>query len=491
MAVLTVAGLALRVVCARQSIFGDELFTFEVATRESLGDVLDGVRGPLEITPPLFFALAWASAKVADPTFMVRLPSLVAGAALIPLVYTLGVRTVGRTAAMAGAALMALAPFAVFYSAEARAYTLAAFFACASTLALLNAIDGRGRGWWAAFAALVAAALYSHYTAAFVLAAQAGWALWAHREALRPLLISHAAAALAFAPWIPEIQADRESGFQSAIGNVWPFTLEFFGKSLVTFFAGHPAVGLRSVPGEEGLALLGLAALAAAAGGWMALRGRGERRGSRRSLGRPAPRVLLVVALALATPLGAALYSLVAPSIYVPRTLLVSLPAVCLALGALAAWLPRPHALAFVAALLAACAVGTAHVLTDQRRPGYRAAAMLVNEEGGPVVEDIPFDYGMLEVHLEPPFRLYRAGCERPIVAPGEVLTGRVFCVAGPAAARRAASDAAAAAEDGRVFVVVQAGAADPRPPGFRLAGRRTFGGFDELELRRYVRGAE
>ena len=152
-------GLALRLLCARQSIFGDELFTFEVATRDGLGDVLEGVRSPLEITPPLFFAFAWASAKLGDPTFMLRFPSLVAGVALIPLVYALGTRTVGERAALAGAALAALSPLAVFFSAEARAYMLTAVLVYASTLALLNALEGRGRGWWAVFGGCAAGSL--------------------------------------------------------------------------------------------------------------------------------------------------------------------------------------------------------------------------------------------------------------------------------------------------------------------------------------------
>ena len=213
LAALTAAALVLRLICARQSIYGDELFSYELATRSGLDDVLDGVRGPLEITPPLFFVLAWASSKLGDPTFTLRLPSLLAGVALVPLVYALGTRTVGRRAALWRAALAALSPLAVFFSAEARAYMLMAFLVCASTLTLLLALDGRGRGWWALFACCVAGALYAHYTAAFALAAQAGWALWATRAALRPLVMAHAAAALAFLPWVPEIQSDRESGF--------------------------------------------------------------------------------------------------------------------------------------------------------------------------------------------------------------------------------------------------------------------------------------
>jgi 4-amino-4-deoxy-L-arabinose transferase-like glycosyltransferase len=417
---------------------------------------------------------------------MLRLPSLVAGVALVPLVYALGIRTVGRSAALAGAALAAVSPLAVFFSAEARAYMLMAFLVCASTLALLNALDGRGRGWWAVFAACAAGSLYAHYTAVFPLAAQAGWALWAQRAALRPLLIAHGAVAVVYLPWLPEIQSDRGSGFQTAIENVWPFTAEFFARSLVTWLAGNPIVGLTHVPGTAGLVLLGLAVALAAFGAVGAFRAWRPTP--------PAPRTLLIVLLAAATPVGAALYSLVAPSIFVPRTLLASLPALCLALGALAAWLPRPWGAAFAAALLAACAVGTAHVLTDERRPGYRASAMEINDAatpGDPVLETVLFDVGMLEVHLERSFTLYRLGCERPITAPGQNLTGEVRCFGGPEAARRTLAGAVGAARGGQLFVV--GSRAGPQPvlgealAGFELESRSSFGGLDPLELRRYV----
>jgi len=479
-AALALAGLLLRVVCARQSIFGDELFTYEIATRPGLGDVLDGVRSPLEITPPLFFVLAWASAQLGDPTFLLRLPSLVAGVALIPLVYALGIRTVGERAALLGAALAALSPLAVFFSAEARAYMLTAFLVCASTLVLLNALENRGRGWWALFAACAAAALYAHYTAALPLAAQAAWALWAHRERLRPLLIAHGAVAIAFLPWIGEIQADRESGFQTAIENVWPFTLEFFARSLVTWLAGNPIVGLTRVPGTAGLVLLAVAVAAAVAGAIAA----------RRRLRLPAPPVLLIVALAAAAPAGAALYSLVASSIFVPRTLLVSLPALCLALGGLGAWLPRPWAAGYAAALLAACAVGTVQILTGERRPAYRAVAAEVNAASRPgdaVLETVRFDVGMLEVNLERPFALYRIGCERPFTAPGQALTGQIACRGGAEAAERSLRDVARAARGGRLFVVSSEAGPAPDVPGFRLEERQSFGGLDRLELRSYA----
>ena len=84
------------------------------------------------------------------------------------------------------AALTALAPFMVYYSAEARGY--------GRDDGAGHALDpgdagGRGRpalGWWVAVRGGVLRAVYTHYTGVFVLAAQLLWLLWAHPEARRP-----------------------------------------------------------------------------------------------------------------------------------------------------------------------------------------------------------------------------------------------------------------------------------------------------------------
>ena len=112
-----------------------------------------------ESTPPLHFVLAWATAKIGDPTIWVRVPSLVLGNATVPLVYLLGARTLGRSAGIVGAALIAIAPFAIFYGVEDRAYAALGFFATLSTLTLLEATRTGERRWWIAFALASAAVL--------------------------------------------------------------------------------------------------------------------------------------------------------------------------------------------------------------------------------------------------------------------------------------------------------------------------------------------
>ena len=125
-----------------------------------------------EITPPLYFVAPWLTTQLGLTPELLRAPSLLAGVATIPLIYLVGLRTVGRPAALVAATLTTLSPFMIFYSAEARGYALAMALVLLSTLALLAAVDdGRAR-WWVVYAAATWGAMYTHYTVVFVLVAQ-------------------------------------------------------------------------------------------------------------------------------------------------------------------------------------------------------------------------------------------------------------------------------------------------------------------------------
>jgi hypothetical protein len=82
---LTLLAFALRLSGIDQSLFGDEVILFNVVHDRGLGDLLEVVHDT-ESTPPLHFLLAWASAQIGDPTIWVRLPSVLLGAATVPLV---------------------------------------------------------------------------------------------------------------------------------------------------------------------------------------------------------------------------------------------------------------------------------------------------------------------------------------------------------------------------------------------------------------------
>src|SRR5918997_2957510 len=147
-ALLTLLGVALRLPLLNDSLVADELSTRWMITAGGLGDVIAKVHTDAEITPPLSFVLSWLTTRPELSPELLRLPSFIAGAATIPLIYAVGARTVGRGAALLAAALAALSPFLIFYSTEARSYALLVAFVLVSTLALLVAVEGGRTRWW-------------------------------------------------------------------------------------------------------------------------------------------------------------------------------------------------------------------------------------------------------------------------------------------------------------------------------------------------------
>jgi hypothetical protein len=428
---LTLLAAALRLAAFDESFFGDELFTHLISTRPDLHAVFAGVKSNLEISPPLFFVVAWLFGKLGDPFVWLRIPSLVAGVATVPLVYLLGLRTVGRTAALAGTALFALSPFAIFYATEARAYALMTLLVVLSTLALLRALETNERRWWVALALLEAAAMYSHYTAVFVLAAQAGWAALTHRERLRGLLLSAGAAVLLFAPWLPYMVDDSNAPNQAIIGALEPFGSATVARNVGRLVDGGPFARITDLPGTPAFVLLGLAALIAIAGhAWL-----------RRPVGRDWLRepAALIALLALAAPVGAALYSMLSDDLFVARNLISSLPYLALAFAALVLSLPRVFAAPALGLALAALAIGAAGTLeSDTRRPAYEEAGAFVESRARPgdVVLDLnPFPGPpalALDVQVDRGLRVFKMGYpgqERAAIRAAERSGGRIFYV--------------------------------------------------------------
>ncbi len=400
---LTAIAFVLRLQTFGESLFGDELFAYDEVHGHSLGQVLHNVTGGQENSPPLYFVLAWAAIKLGDPTVLIRLPSLVFGTAVIPLVYLLGRRTVGHTAGLIGAALTALSPLAVYFSVEARPYALVMFLLTASTVVLLQALDSRRLAWWVLYGAVSAAALYTHYTAVAVLAVQFAWAVWTYREQLRDLVLVHTAVVVAFLPWIPGLAEQRRGAQDLDItGAIFPLSIDSFARTTAQLLPGYERQSLGDVPGGTAMGLFGAAVVLGLVGGIVAAV---RRRGSPISEATPAS-IALVAGLALATPVCILLYSLFGADIYTPRHLLASLPALALLLGLLFAALPRVLMVAAVLMAFSALTLGLVRAFDSERsRPPLKEAARFIDvraDPGDPVLEYVFLAYrGLFSRHLQ------------------------------------------------------------------------------------------
>jgi mannosyltransferase len=205
LAALLVLAAALRLATlTEQGFWYDEAFTPVHVLHAGLGATLESLVHS-ENTPPLWYLLAWADARVlGDGALALRLPSALAGIATVPVVWAIGNELSGRRAALIGAALVAVNPLFVWYSQEARAYGLFVLFAALAMLCfarLLHEPSGRRA---AAFALSGALALLTHYFAVFLLVPMALWLLRerAVRRAALPALGVLALVGLALLPLI-------------------------------------------------------------------------------------------------------------------------------------------------------------------------------------------------------------------------------------------------------------------------------------------------
>ncbi|HWE07859.1 MAG TPA: glycosyltransferase family 39 protein [Solirubrobacteraceae bacterium] len=376
-AVLTVLTLALRFSQIHQGLYGDEGFTDGDIFGRSFGSVLSDVHSGGENSPPLFFLLAWATAKLGDPTVWIRLPSIILGSATVPVVYLIGRETVGPRAGLVAGAVIALSPFSFYYGVEARPYASMAFFVAVSTWALLRAVAGSGARWWALYVVAAAAAAYCHYTCIFVLIVQSLWSLWVCRHRIWPPLISAVVAVALYIPWLPKLRG-KELGVIAALE---PLTAHNVITDLLRPIAGYPYAPLGAIPTRLGLGLLialtviGFAACAANAFGPTRVdRARGWPR-----------RFWLLFALALATPVGMLVYSEAATDLWLARGLYASVPAAALLLGALLVAIPKPANIAAIVIVLGILAVGAFRAASPSwRRPPTRSLAAYVDRETAP-----------------------------------------------------------------------------------------------------------
>jgi mannosyltransferase len=189
LACLTALGAALRFATLDlQSFDFDEAITVGPVLGGSFASMLDAIP-QTESTPPLYYVLAWIWTQVFGLGEVgVRSLSALLGTALVPVAFGAARELAGRRAGLIAAALVAVNPQLIFYSQEARAYSLLALLATLSFWAFVVArrdAHGRGLVLWALASV---AALLTHYFAAFLVVPEAVWLLAARRPRLPVVL---------------------------------------------------------------------------------------------------------------------------------------------------------------------------------------------------------------------------------------------------------------------------------------------------------------
>src|SRR5579884_1062414 len=165
-----------------QSLWFDEYLT-TVDVSHGLGRMLFTTLGHVEGTPPLYYVLEWGWVRVVGHgDAAVRSLSAVFGIATVPMAYLVA-RRLHQSARVARivALLVAVSPLFVWFSQEARSYALLVFLASVSLYFCARAVEAETDTDFLLWGLASAAALATHYFAAFLIVPEAVWLLLAHR----------------------------------------------------------------------------------------------------------------------------------------------------------------------------------------------------------------------------------------------------------------------------------------------------------------------
>jgi 4-amino-4-deoxy-L-arabinose transferase-like glycosyltransferase len=176
-AILVVAGLNFFWALGTSSYFTDEVFSV-VHSLPGFHEMFH-VIARTETTPWTYFLFlhVWMSVTGSQAEWVTRLPSAIAGIALVGATYWMARAFVGRRAALAAAALSAISPLIGSYAQETRVYVflmLAVVVCAGATVRAVERTEGRNR-LLAAGALAAFLAIWLHYTALSVVVPLAVW----------------------------------------------------------------------------------------------------------------------------------------------------------------------------------------------------------------------------------------------------------------------------------------------------------------------------
>jgi mannosyltransferase len=360
-----------------QSLWADELASWDFSERDTLSQVFQGVRS--DVHPPLYFLILHFTQWIfGDSEWALRLPSAFAGWLCIPAIYALGRRIYSEREGLIAALLLAVLWAPIYYSQEARPYSMLILLSILTSyfwwdvmlsLRYRRGLPAREAAWYVVCAVLCA---YLHYFGLLLVALQ-GVALMAlaHRT-FRKAMLMYVPVAIAYLPWLPGMIYQFQYSKQNAawIGeptlSALPDFFQFlFGRS-----------GLLSLAAWTLLSILLIR-------GWDDLRPR--RKGS------GIPPGALLAAWALAPFVVAYAVSQSSVQLLTEKNLLISLPAVYLLLarsitrtfwGRAAAIFQGTAAFGLAAACLAYLLFSMDYYTSPTKEQIREAASYVLNHEG-------------------------------------------------------------------------------------------------------------
>lgn len=201
-------GLLLRLPSLRLGLWRDEGSTYFDALPSQWSEVIQTTIYS-ELNPPGFFLIMhqWMQ-WFGSHEVVFKIPALIFGVLLIPAIYWLAQVTYSQQTGLIAAAIAAFAPEAIYYSQEARPYTLTTLLCCIVVTFYYKAIKTQHVRYLIGFVLCSALLLYVQYTGCLLLIGLGGATLylwWRQPKQIRllPLAIAFSLIFILFLPWLP------------------------------------------------------------------------------------------------------------------------------------------------------------------------------------------------------------------------------------------------------------------------------------------------
>jgi len=206
-----------------------------------------------DTAPPLYIFFLYYWNKISDSDFGLRLPSLIFGSISILMIYLLGKLLFTEKISFIGAFLLAISPFHIYYSQEARMYSLMPLLTLLSTYFLIKSLKNENPLSWLGYIIFNILNLYCHYIALFIWLAQNIFPLLVYKKSDNKLkkiwLVSNILIFLSFLPWLLLISSTIKKGLNTPLENcywipLWPppVTLKSLFMTFKNFSIGYNAV---------------------------------------------------------------------------------------------------------------------------------------------------------------------------------------------------------------------------------------------------------
>lgn len=349
-----------------QSLWADEGVQYFIASAPTLDAFWERV-AHRTFHPPLSYFISHMFLRIHDSDFFLRLPSVLFGMGSILLAYWLVRKLTSVSVALVTMWLLAISPFHVWYSQEARMYAPLLFVALLSTLCFMWAVETKRWYWWGCYVCTLAAGMYIHVFMVLQIMVHGLWLLFWFRHAwLAYFGTGLLTAVLAFPvirPWVmfvsprisPELFEGVATGSNGRMTVGWEGILYTFYAYGVGFSLGPSLTDLHSDRDVASLLphlpLIGVVAVVYGTLLMVGLR-RLSRQGSWRLTGQ--------CLIAFAGPIiGAALLTSMSSFSFNVRYTIISFPYFCLVVGAAVVYLGRRHVWLGTLALLVLTAMST------------------------------------------------------------------------------------------------------------------------------------